>query len=366
MDDQTEVPPERCTETEDLSGTGQRCIQTAGHFGSHLAGGLVWGNDQAEVPPARDAEFCNEPDEDGGGCLNRPGHDGPHRNRNRMWGELTTRCRRTHRQGGRCVLNAGHEDVHNDGLLLWDEDAPLRPQCAERGVLGGRCRKDAGHTGAHNDGDRLWGPSEPEVSWPPAEWRAPASVTAPRDLTARLDALERTVEHQRDRISHLAARLDALEGAATTATEALRQHISEQASFTRRHVSVVLGAHVVRIKELLGEPAQEKPERTAVCDGVLLSPDSETLAECSLAPGHDGRHHGTHFGDRGPIGWDRTEPAQDEPEEAAVGPCPATAQSPTGLVSCTLGEGHTGSHMNALAVWSDAPPVPPGGVYQVY
>lgn len=234
-------------------------------------------DDQTEVPPARDAEFCNEPDEDGGGCLNRPGHDGPHRNRDRMWGE----------------------------------EPPLRPQCAERRLLGGRCRKDAGHTGAHNDGDRLWGLSEPEVSWPPAEWRAPASVTVPQDLTARLDALERTVEHQRGRISHLAARLDALDGAAATAAEALRQHISEQASFTRRHVSVVLGTHVTRIEELIRE-------RDIV------------------------------------------------PEEPASSPCTATAQSPTGLVTCTQDEGHTGSHTNALAVWSDAPPVPPGGVYEVY
>lgn len=237
-------------------------------------------DDQTEVPPARDAESCDEPDGHGTGCLNRPGHDGPHCSRNRMWGE-----------------------------------AALLSPCAERSALGGRCLKDAGHTGAHNDGDRLWGPSEPDVSWPPTEWRAPASVTVPQDLTARLDALERTVEHQRGRISHLAARLDALDGAAATAAEALRQHISEQASFTRRHVSVVLGTHVTRIEELIRELIRER-------DIV--------------------------------------------PEDPASSPCTATAQSPTGLVSCTQDEGHTGSHTNALAVWSDAPPVPPGGVYEVY
>lgn len=232
-------------------------------------------DDQTEVPVQPPGQ-CAATDEDGGRCAGEPGHDGPHCSRNRMWGEVA-----------------------------------LRSQCVERSALGGRCLKDAGHTGAHNDGDRLWGPSEPDVSWPPAEWRAPASVTVPQDLTARLDALERTVEHQRGRISHLAARLDALDGAAATAAEALRQHISEQASFTRRHVSVVLGTHVTRIEELIRE-------RDIV------------------------------------------------PEEPASSPCTATAQSPTGLVTCTQDEGHTGSHTNALAVWSDAPPVPPGGVYQVY
>lgn len=229
------------------------------------------------------------------------------------------------------------------------DDQTEVPQC-ETTTADGKihCELDAGHDGDHRDPGRHH-PADGEVSWPPREWKTPTWATVTdlvaqvagltstvrtlteqtRILRQKLDAQEQRIhglgrrageleKDREERMGHagpavsradLSARLDALDGAA--ATEALRQHISEQASLTRRHVSVLLGTHVTRIEELIRE-------RDIV------------------------------------------------PEDPASSPCTATAQSPTGLVTCTQDEGHTGSHTNALAVWSDAPPVPPGGVYQVY
>lgn len=259
MDDQTEVPqePERCgTTTADGK---YQCGLTAGHDGGHAR--------VSSVIPQPD--FCGERDGDGAGCLNRAGHDGPHRTREHRWGEITPVPDKT-------------------------------------------------------------------VTWPPEEWKV-APETTVADLEADVAGLAGRIAVLEKRLGSCLRRVEELEkereerlghaGPAANRADlsALRCQIDEQASLTRKHVTVMLTDQARTFSIALDRL------------GIVLRNE---MREKDLVP-------------------------EEPPQEP--GPCPATAQSASGLVSCTLQEGHTGSHTNALAVWSDAPPIDPQtGVYEAF
>lgn len=319
-------------------------------------------DDQTEQPLP---DMCEETDESGQPCLGESGHTGPHRNADRIWGEITA----PQPQDGRCSSS-----VEDGGRQI-------------------RCQQETGHSGDHiatpAGGAYRW----QDVSWPPAEWKVPPSVEdhGVRSLTEAVERLSRRVEElEKDREERLGY---AGPGRRSAVNTSLRSHVDEQFSVSRRHLASTLSTHTSRTVDAvqnlglrLNRMTLEKhaetwgtlermDDRLTALEAVLDRPGGHPgLGEDTSVPGPVSADQVTLLAgiiaDRlGDLlsGREKTDPMKAMAEdpvrrlgEEESTPCPATTQSATGMITCTGEEGHVGSHTNALAVWSDRPP------YEIY